>query len=80
MNLQRAVATRINNLLTQHGMTRYRLCHNVAMPEQTLKNIIDETTKDIKLTTIADIADGFGMTLTEFFDDPLFAPQNIEMD
>ena len=78
MNLQRAVATRINNLLIKHGITRYRLCHNIAMSEQTVKNIIDETTKDIKLSTIADIADGFGMSIVEFFSDPLFDPENID--
>lgn len=80
MKLQRAVATRIVRLLNKHNMTRYRLCHNIGITETCLRCIIEETTKDVKLSTLANIADGFGMTLTEFFDDPLFAPQNIEID
>ena len=42
MKLQRAVALRISNLLIKHNMTRYALCKKIVMPEQTLKNIIDE--------------------------------------
>jgi len=37
------------------------------MSEQTLKSIIDERNKDIKLQTVAKIADGFGMSIEESF-------------
>ena len=50
------------------------------MPEQTLKNIIDERNKDIKLSTIAMIADGFGLSIEEFFNDSLFDKNCIEVD
>lgn len=72
MDLCRAVALRITNLLIKNNMTRYALCKKILIPEQTLKNIIDERNTDIKLKTIAKIADGFGLKLTEFFADPLF--------
>ena len=80
MKLQRAVALRISDLLVKHKMTRYALCKKVVMPEQTLKNIIDERNQDIKLTTIAKIADGFELTLEQFFADALFDKDNIEFD
>ena len=48
------------------------------MPEQTLKNIIDERNKDIKLSTIAKIAEGFGLTLEQFFADKIF--ENYECE
>lgn len=80
MSLQKAVAMRISRLLLQHNLTRYALCKKILLPEQTLKNIIDERNGDIKLSTIAKIADGFGLTLVEFFDDPLFAKDNLELD
>ena len=80
MNLQRAVATKIVRLLAEHHLTRYALCKRIALPESSLKNIIDERYTDIKLSTVANIADGFGMTLTEFFDDPLFAKENLDLD
>lgn len=80
MKLQRAVALRISNLLIKHNMTRYALCKKIVMPEQTLKNIIDERNKDIKLTTIAKIADGFGLSIEEFFADSLFNKATLDID
>ena len=79
MELQRAVALRISNLFIKHNMTRYVLCKKIVIPEQTLKNIIDER-KDIKLTTIAKIADGFGLSIEEFFADSLFNKATLDID
>jgi len=79
MNLQRAVAQRISNLLIKNNMSRYALCKKIVLPEQTLKNIIDERNTDIKLSTLAKIADGFDLSIVEFFDDPLFEKQTLEI-
>ncbi|MBQ3235397.1 MAG: helix-turn-helix transcriptional regulator [Clostridia bacterium] len=79
MKLQRAVALKINNLLLEHNLSRYALCKKIVMPEQTLKNIIDERNKDINLSTIAKIAEGFNLSLEEFFKDDLFKKDNIEI-
>ena len=78
MKLQKAVALKITNLLIQNNLSRYALCKKIIMPEQTLKNIIDERNSDIKLNTIAKIADGFGLTLEQFFSDELFS--NVEFE
>ena len=80
MKLQRAIALRISNLLIKHNMSRYALCKKIVMPEQTLKNIIDERNQDIKLTTIAKIADGFGLSIEEFFADTLFNKETLDVD
>ena len=80
MKLQRAVALRVSNLLIKHNMSRYALCKKVVMPEQTLKNIIDERNKDIQLSTIAKIADGFDMSIEEFFRDSLFDKNELDID
>ena len=47
---------------------------------QTLKNIIDERNQDIKLSTIAKIADGFDMSIEQFFQDSLFDRKNLDID
>lgn len=78
MKLQKAVALKITNLLIQNNLSRYALCKKIIMPEQTLKNIIDERNSDIKLNTIAKIADGFGLTLEQFFSDEVF--NNVEFE
>ncbi len=80
MQLRRAVAMRISDLLIQNNLSRYALCKKIVMPEQTLKNIIDERNKDVQLTTIAKIADGFGMSLEEFFNDKLFKKEDLEFE
>lgn len=79
MKLQKAVAIRISELLIKNSLTRYALCKKIVMSEQTLKNIIDEKYEDIKLTTIARIADGFGLTIEEFFNDSIFDRDKIEI-
>ena len=79
MKLQRAVALRISDLLIKNNLTRYKLCQKIVMPEQTLKNIIDERNKDIQLSTIAKIADGFGLSIEEFFADSLFNKESVEI-
>lgn len=80
MKLQRAVALRISDLLIKNKMSRYRLCQKIVMPEQTLKNIIDEKNQDIKLSTIAKIADGFDMSIEQFFQDALFERKTLDID
>jgi len=80
MKLQRAVALRITNLLIKHNMTRYALCKKIVLPEQTLKNIIDERNQDIKLSTIAKIAEGFEMSIEEFFHDSIFDKNTLDIN
>lgn len=80
MKLQRAIALRINKLLLDNKMSRYALCKKVLLPEQTLKNIIDERNGDIKLTTVAKIADGFGLSILEFFNNDLFKRENLDIE
>ena len=80
MNLQRAIALRISDLLIKHNKTRYAICKKIVMPEQTLKNIIDERNKDIQLSTVAKIAAGFDLSIEEFFADPLFDKSTLDID
>ena len=45
-NINHALALRIEELLKEKGMTRYRLAMNSGVTHSTLKNIIHETVKD----------------------------------
>ncbi len=80
MKLQKAVGIRIGELLAKFNMSRYALCKKICLSEQTLKHIIDERNKDIKLKTIALIADGFDMSIEEFFADEIFNKNNLEIE
>lgn len=80
MTTQKAVALRISNLLIKNRMTQYALCKKIAMPEETLRSIISERYKTVKLDTIINIYDGFDITIQEFFDDELFNRANLNID
>lgn len=74
-----ALALRIQELLIEKKMTRYRLALNSGLTHSTLKNIIHETVKDNLLSTTILISSGFDMTVSEFLDSPLFAEENLNI-
>ena len=74
-----ALALRINELLKEKNMTRYRLAMNSGVTHSTLKNIIHETIKDTLLSTTILIAGGFDMSVSEFLDSPLFLEENLDI-
>jgi len=78
-NVNHALALRIQELLSEKNMTRYRLAINSGLTHSTLKNIIHETVKDNLLSTTILIAGGFDMTVSEFFDSPLFDEINLNI-
>ena len=78
-NVNRAVAIRITQLLKERKMTQYRLAIKSGVTHSTLKNIIPETVKDNLLSTVILIATGFGMTVSEFLDSPLFLEENLNI-
>lgn len=79
MTYAKAVAMRFVKLLAEHNMTQYRFLKISGMTPSTLISILREKTKDVKLSTIGTMADTFGISLREFFNDPLFDSPNIEL-
>lgn len=78
-SVNRAVALRVCQLLKERNITQYRLAMNSGVTHSTLKNIIHETVKDNLLSTVILIASGFGMTVSEFLDSPLFLAENLNI-
>lgn len=78
-NVNRAVALRITELLNKKKMTQYRLALNSGITHSTLKNIIHETVKDNLLSTVILISSGFGMTVSQFLNSPLFWEENLSL-
>ena len=68
----KALKLRIEELLKEKNMTRYRLAMNSGITHSTLKNILHETVSDSLLSTVILIASGFNITVIEFLDSPLF--------
>ena len=75
-----AVAKRILKLLSEKGITQYRLEQNSGIAHGSMQCIMNGRNKTVTLSTIILIAKGFGMPLTEFLNDELFDPDNLDLE
>lgn len=80
MTVSEAVARRISNLLKERNMTQYRLEKNSNIQHGTMQCIINGRNKTVTLSIVIMIANGFGMTVDEFLDDPLFKSEELEVE
>lgn len=58
--------SRLQQLLTERGWTKYKLAKASGLSESTLANIFKRNTVP-SVTTLEAICDGFGITLSQFF-------------
>ena len=72
MELNEAVAERIEELLKEKQMTAYRLFILSGVPQATISGIRLKRSRSVRLDTIYALAQGFGISIAEFFDSPLF--------
>ena len=80
MKLSTAVALRISNLLREKNMSQYRLEKNIAMPHNTMKTLMGERNKSVNLRTVLQIIRGLDLTVSEFFNDPIFESDELDID
>lgn len=79
MKLSTAVAERISNILAEKQMSQYRLEKIIAMPHNTMKTLMSGRNKSVNLRTVIQIVKGLDMTVAEFFNDPLFESEDLEI-
>lgn len=80
MTLGLAVSKRINALLFERDWSVYKLCREACLPLSTIVNLYNGHTKSPTLLLVFKVAEVFGMTILEFLDDPLFCPDNLDLD
>lgn len=78
MQLNEAVSKRVSELLAQRGMTQYQLFSKSGVPKSTISNIIKCSYDSVKLRIIHEICQGFQISITEFFQSPLFDEVNLD--
>ena len=78
MNTQETVSIRIKQLCKQKGFTPNAIAIHSAVPQGTLKSILNGESKNPGITTIKKLCDGFEITLGEFFSTPEF--DNLEQE
>lgn len=80
MTISSAVAKRIKELLIKNNITQYKLEQKSCLSHDTVKSIMKGKTKGVNLKTLVYIADGFGMSVSEFLDSELFSYDNLDLD
>lgn len=72
MNAKDATAKRINILCKERGIAYNDLANICGLTPSTVYSIFNPKRRNIKLSTIKKICDGFEITLGEFFTHPVF--------
>lgn len=78
MYLSEAVRNRIKFYQQEKDMSLWALFKASGVPMSTLAAFMSKRTELIKLDTLLHICEGFGITLTEFFEDGVF--KDVEQD
>lgn len=78
MQLNEAVSKRLTELLQQNRMTPYQLYIKSGVPKSTIGNILNCTYPSMKLRIIHELCQGFGISITDFFQSALFVEDNLE--
>ena len=72
MNTRETVAQRIRQLCREHGITPNGLSNIAAVPQATIKSILNGESQNPGIVTVKKLCDGFEITLGEFFSTPEF--------
>ena len=72
MNTREAVALRIIQLCRERGLTPNGISNIAAVPQSTIKSILNGESSNPGIVTIKKLCDGFEITLGEFFSTPEF--------
>ena len=78
VQLNEAVSRRLSQLLDERGMTQYQLYIRSGVPKSTIGNVINCSYESVKLRIIHEMCQGIGISISEFFDSPLFVESNLE--
>ena len=72
MDTREAIANRILQLCKERGLTPNGISNLAAVPQATVKSILNGESKKPGTVTIKKLCDGFEITLGEFFSTPEF--------
>lgn len=72
MTIIEAVSRRMSDVMEEKGFTPYLIHKQGGVAKSTISQVLNGTRKNIKITTIQEMASTMGLTLDEFFADPIF--------
>ena len=80
MTLNQAFAIRVRELLKDKKMTQYRLEQSTGIYHSTMNAILNNRTKASNFKSMALIIRELGITITDFFNSPVFNFDNLDID
>ncbi len=75
-----AVIERLFVYMERQNLTQYKLAQRSNIPFPTIKSIMQRRTTGISLKTVIMLANGLGVTPSEFIDDPAFLAENLDLE
>ena len=78
MQLNEAVSRRLVELMQERGMTQYQLYMKSGVPKSSIGNVVNCAYDSVKLRIIHEMCQGLGISISEFFQSPLFDESNLE--
>jgi len=80
MVLNEFIATKLETLRKEKGLGVYTLCNKAAISYETYRSIRTNKNKDIYLRTLLILLRALDVTPAEFFDDPTFCSDELDID
>ena len=78
VRLNKAVSQRLCELLDKNNMSQYQLYMKTGVPKSTIGNLVNCTYDSVKLRILHELCQGLGISITEFFNSPVFEEDNLE--
>lgn len=79
MLIKDAVVLRLQNICQERNIRYNKLATRSGVTPSTVYSLMDETQRDLSITTLKKLCDGLEMTVTEFFDDTVFKTPEQEI-
>ncbi len=72
MRIKEAIVLRFQQLCQARSMAYNELATRSGVTPSTVYSMMDPCRKDVSVVTVKKLCDGLGISVTEFFNDPLF--------
>lgn len=80
MLLNELISTKLENIRKEKGIKVYTLCKKAAISYETYRSIRKNKNKDIYIRTLFIILQALETSPSEFFSDPMFANNELDVD
>ncbi len=80
MTLNEAFAARVKAIMKEKKITQYKITQETSIYPSTMNYILHGKTKASNFKTMALIIRALGVSVADFFDDPVFDFDNLEIE